>query len=58
LSAGPFVDAGKSSIAPRWMADAGAEVRVHILGSVGLSFSYGKSLTDGRQSFFARSLDR
>jgi Peptidase_C39 like family len=58
LSAGPFVDAGKSSIAPRWMTDAGAEVRVHILGSVGLSFSYGKSLTNGRQSFFARSLDR
>ena len=58
VSAGPFVDSGKSSSGSRWMADAGAEVRVRILGSLGMSFSYGKSLTDGRQSFFARSPDR
>jgi hypothetical protein len=54
LSAGPFLDTGKSSASSRWLFDSGMELRLSILGFVGMSFSYGRSLSDSRQAFFLR----
>jgi predicted double-glycine peptidase len=54
VSAGPFLDTGKSSISPRWLVDAGIEVRLSVLGSFELGLSYGKSLTDNRRALFLR----
>lgn len=48
VSAGPFVDTGKSSV------DTGLELRLSILESFGIKFSYGKSLTDSKRAFFMR----
>jgi predicted double-glycine peptidase len=54
LSAGPFLDTGKYSSSSRWLIDTGIELRLSILGSVGMSFSYGRSLSDSQQAFFLR----
>ena len=54
LSSGPFLDAGKSSISPGWMVDAGIEFRVSILSSFEINLSYGKSLTDHKHTLFVR----
>ena len=54
ISSGPFFDAGKSSLASHWILDAGAELRFSILESVGVSLSFGKSLSDARSSVFVR----
>jgi len=54
LSAGPFVDTGKSSFSPRWLVDGGIEVRFSILGAFEMNLSYGKSLTDKRHALFLR----
>jgi len=48
VSAGPFLDAGKSSV------DTGLELRLNILESFGIKFSYGRSLTDSKHAFFIR----
>src|SRR4030095_3252719 len=54
IAAGPFLDAGKSSISPHWLVDTGVEVRFTVLNSVGVSVSYGKSLSDSHHSLFVR----
>jgi len=54
VSSGPFLDSAKSSISSRWLVDTGVEVRFGLLGSFGISVSYGKSLTDSRRSLFVR----
>jgi hypothetical protein len=54
MTAGPFLDTGKSSMAPRWIVDMGFELRFTVLQSVGITVSFGKSLSDARRSFFAR----
>jgi predicted double-glycine peptidase len=54
LSAGPFVDTGKSSISSDWIVDTGLELRLNILGSVGFNVSYGRSITGGHHALFAR----
>jgi Peptidase_C39 like family len=54
LSAGPFLDSSKSSISPRWLVDAGIEMRFNVLGSFEMNFSYGKSFTDKRHALFLR----
>jgi hypothetical protein len=54
IGAGPFLDAGKSSISPHWLVDTGVEVRFTVLNSVGVSVSYGKSLSDVHHSLFVR----
>ena len=46
--AGPFLDTGKSSV------DTGLELRLNVLESFGIKFSYGKSLTDSKHAFFIR----
>lgn len=56
ISAGPFLDIGRSSISPRWLADTGIEFRLNILESFGISLSYGKSLTGPHHSVFVRQL--
>jgi tetratricopeptide (TPR) repeat protein len=55
VGTGPFLDTSKSSISSNWIVDTGIEVRVRVLGAVGLNFSYGKSLTDTHQTLFLRS---
>jgi hypothetical protein len=52
LRSGPFLDAGRFST--RWLLDVGVEFRLNVLQSVGLSVSYGKSLSDGSRSVFVR----
>jgi len=54
LSAGPFVDTGKSSISSHWIVDTGVELRLNILGSVGFNVSYGRSITGGHHALFVR----
>jgi hypothetical protein len=54
LSAGPFLDSGKSSISSRWLVDTGVEMRFNLLGAFEMNLSYGKSLTDGRHALFLR----
>jgi predicted double-glycine peptidase len=54
LSAGPFVDTGKSSFSPRWLVDAGIEMRFNILGAFEMNLSYGKSFTDKHHALFLR----
>jgi hypothetical protein len=54
ISAGPFLDAGKSSSAAQWLVDSGIEVRFSILNSLGINISYGKSLSDTSHSLFVR----
>ncbi len=54
ISAGPFLDTGKSSVSRRWLADTGVELRLSVLGSFGIKISYGKSLSDTRHSLFIR----
>lgn len=53
-SAGPFLDTSKSSISSRWLVDTGLELRFSVLGSFGISVSYGKSLTDHGRGLFVR----
>jgi predicted double-glycine peptidase len=48
VSAGPFLDTGKSSV------DTGLELRLNVLESFGIKFSYGRSLTDSKHAFFIR----
>jgi tetratricopeptide (TPR) repeat protein len=58
LLAGPFLDTGKitdDSAAfgdPRWLVDAGAQVKLRVLGSVSIVLSYGRDLRNGRGAFF------
>ena len=54
LSAGPFLDTGKSSISQNWLVDTGVETRLRILGAFGISVSYGKSPSDGHHAVFVR----
>jgi tetratricopeptide (TPR) repeat protein len=54
ISAGPFLDAGKSSSATQWLVDSGIEVRFSILNSFGINISYGRSLSDTSHSLFVR----
>jgi hypothetical protein len=57
LLAGPFLDTGKitdDSAAfgdPRWLVDAGAQVKLRVLG-VSIVLSYGRDLRNGRGAFF------
>ncbi len=56
--AGPFLDMGKISDDsaafgdPRWLVDAGAQVKLRVLGSVSIVLSYGRDLRNGRGAFF------
>jgi predicted double-glycine peptidase len=54
LTAGPFVDTGKSAVSPAWLVDAGLETRFSILHTIGFTFSYGRSLRDGQHAMFFR----
>jgi predicted double-glycine peptidase len=54
IKTGPFVDAGKSSISPRWVVDSGLEMRFSVLGSIAINISYGWSLRDAQRALFAR----
>jgi len=52
ISAGPFLDTGKTSSTPQWLFDAGIELRFSILGAFTMNLSYGTSLRDRRHAFF------
>jgi len=58
LLAGPFLDTGKISDDSaafgdrRWLVDAGAQVKLRVLGSVSVVLSYGRDLRNGRGAFF------
>ena len=57
LRMGPFLDTGKITDATpglgsqKWLTDAGANVRVRVLG-VGVTFTYGKDLRTGNNAFY------
>lgn len=58
LQAGPFLDTGKITDSsgvfgdPRWLVDAGLQVKVRVLGAVSVALSYGRDLRNGRGAFF------
>ena len=59
LTAGPFVDTGKSYAAStpfgsRWLLDAGIVTRFTILGSITLALSYGRNVQGPRDALFLR----
>jgi hypothetical protein len=61
IKLGPFLDSGRitdpSGVfgSPRWLWDAGAQVKVRILSTVTVTVSYGKDLRSGRNAFYAAS---
>jgi hypothetical protein len=55
IKTGPFLDAGKSSISPRWVVDSGIEMRFSVLNAFSFNVSYGWSLRDAHRAFFART---
>lgn len=58
LQAGPLVDMGKISDSsgvigdPRWLVDAGVQVKLRVLGAVSVVLSYGRDLRNGEGAFF------
>src|SRR5262249_54838207 len=54
VSAGPFLDTGKSSISTDWLLDTGIEVRVNVFASFGINVYFGRSLKDAQRSLFVR----
>jgi hypothetical protein len=54
VSAGPFLDTGKSSISTDWLVDTGIEMRLNVLASFGINLSFGRSLKDAQHSLFVR----
>jgi hypothetical protein len=55
IKTGPFLDAGKSSISPRWVVDSGVEMRFSVLNAIAINVSYGWSLRDAQRALFART---
>ena len=58
LEAGPFVDMGKITDPsgafgdPRWLVDAGMQVKLRLLRNVSVVLSYGRDLRNGQGAFF------
>src|SRR6266404_468068 len=58
IQAGPFLDTGKITDPsgvfgdPRWLVDTGVQVKLHVLGAVSVSLSYGRDLRNGQGTFF------
>ncbi|MGH9341188.1 MAG: tetratricopeptide repeat protein [Acidobacteriota bacterium] len=60
LRAGPFLDIGRSFDRAhrfqfqQWMYDLGGQLKIDILGGIGLIISYGRDLRSGGSVFYAR----
>ncbi|MNC90486.1 hypothetical protein D3C83_65890 [compost metagenome] len=52
LRAGPFADVAYNS---RWLADAGLQVKVTLLGSLSANLSYGRNLRTGDGAWFVNT---
>jgi hypothetical protein len=58
IQAGPFLDMGKITDPsrtfgdPRWLVDAGGQLKIRVLGAVSVALSYGRDLRNGRGAFF------
>lgn len=59
IKAGPFLDAGRvydpspALSAGRWLVDAGVQVKFTVLGTAGVTLSYGRGLRDASSAFYA-----
>ncbi len=59
---GPFLDSGRISDpsailgSRQWLVDSGVQIKVRVLGAVGITLSYGYGLVDGEHAFHASAL--